>query len=100
MEDYIAAGFDPAAFWSLTPRLYLIHVEGAAQRSRRERVALVEAMWVGTHVDHDGLNQYIREIQQLAPPEPLPPEALAGQLARASAGVGVITMADYLNMRG
>jgi hypothetical protein len=36
------AGFDPAVFWDLTPRLYLIHMRGAAERqnaaTRRLRV--------------------------------------------------------------
>lgn len=35
--DYIAAGLPPERFWTLTPRLYLIEMAGAAERQRRER---------------------------------------------------------------
>ncbi|WP_376872387.1 hypothetical protein [Albirhodobacter sp. R86504] len=93
------AGFDPAAFWRLTPRLYLAQLEGARQRSARDRAMIAEAAWIGANVNHKGLDQYIAELQQTAPREPLPVEALAGQLARASAQVGVIRMADYLNSK-
>jgi hypothetical protein len=100
LQAYIAAGFDPAAFWRLTPRLYLLHLEGAAQRARNQRVMAVEAAWIGANVNQNGLNQYIGEIQQVGPREALPAEALAGQLARASARVGVISMSDYLKSKG
>lgn len=43
LRDYIAAGFVPEAFWRLTPRLYLTHMEGAAKRLSRER----ELVWFG-----------------------------------------------------
>jgi hypothetical protein len=32
----VAAGFDPLAFWRLSPRLYLVHMKGARQRLERE----------------------------------------------------------------
>ena len=35
--DYIAAGLPPERFWTLTPRLYLLEMQGAAERMRRER---------------------------------------------------------------
>lgn len=34
--DYIAAGFDPLAFWGLTPRLFDLHMQGAQARIERE----------------------------------------------------------------
>lgn len=34
--DYIAAGFDPAAFGHLTPRLYQLHMQGAIKRAERD----------------------------------------------------------------
>jgi len=37
LKNYIAAGFDPAAFWGLTPREYAIHLEGAELREQRAR---------------------------------------------------------------
>lgn len=36
MIDYVAAGFDPAAFWGLTPRLFDLHMQGAIKRFERE----------------------------------------------------------------
>lgn len=36
MRDYVAAGFDPSAFWALTPRLYSVHMEGALARIERD----------------------------------------------------------------
>lgn len=35
--EYIGAGLPPERFWNLTPRLYLIEMQGAAERMRRER---------------------------------------------------------------
>ena len=37
MKNYIAAGFDPARFWDLTPRLYVTEMEGAEQRAKVRR---------------------------------------------------------------
>lgn len=34
--DYTAAGFDPLAFWSHTPRLFDLHMQGAKERLARE----------------------------------------------------------------
>lgn len=36
MRGYVSAGFDPAGFWSLTPRLYLAQMKGAGARLERE----------------------------------------------------------------
>lgn len=33
------AGFDPAAFWGLTPRLYMIHMRGARKRIEMQAMA-------------------------------------------------------------
>lgn len=33
LENYVAAGFDPAAFWGLSPRLYVAHMAGAQRRA-------------------------------------------------------------------
>jgi hypothetical protein len=48
LQNYIAAGFDPARFWDITPRLFLIEMEGAALRMRRER----ELVWWGAMLPH------------------------------------------------
>lgn len=36
-QDYIAAGFDPARFWEITPRLYVLEMQAAQERLKRER---------------------------------------------------------------
>lgn len=36
LVDYTAAGFDPLAFWGLTPRLFDLHMQGAKERLARE----------------------------------------------------------------
>lgn len=46
LESYIAAGLDPAAFWSLTPRLYLVHMTGASARLEREHK---DRAWLAYH---------------------------------------------------
>ncbi|MFD2173977.1 hypothetical protein [Rhodobacter lacus] len=48
MRDYTAAGFEPGAFWGLTPRLLTIHLEGAAKRLQRER----ELVWFSAMLPH------------------------------------------------
>lgn len=37
LKRYIAAGFDPARFWKITPRLFVLEMDGASQRLQRER---------------------------------------------------------------
>lgn len=48
MRSYAAAGFDPAAFWHLTPRLYLAHMRGASDRLEREHR---DRAWLAWHVE-------------------------------------------------
>lgn len=48
LRAYILAGFDPARFWDLTPRLYQIEMAGATARHRRER----EMLWIGAMLPH------------------------------------------------
>lgn len=47
LADYISAGFDPDAFWRLTPRLYLVHMRGAAARREIEQS---EREWLAWHI--------------------------------------------------
>ncbi|MCW1932610.1 hypothetical protein [Pararhodobacter zhoushanensis] len=37
MKDYIAAGGCPARFWDLTPRLFVLEMEGMVARQQREQ---------------------------------------------------------------
>jgi hypothetical protein len=48
LKSYIAAGFDPARFWEITPRLFALEMAGAVDRDRRAR-ALV---WWGAMMPH------------------------------------------------
>lgn len=41
-------GLDPARFWEITPRLFLVEMEGAALRIERER----EMVWWGAMLPH------------------------------------------------
>jgi hypothetical protein len=44
MEAYTAAGFDPGAFWALSPRLYQAHMNAAAKRAERDQnMAMMQA---------------------------------------------------------
>jgi len=40
LKEYIAAGFDPARFWDLTPRLFVTEMEGAALRAESRRTEI------------------------------------------------------------
>ena len=48
MRSYVAAGFEPSAFWGLTPRLYLAQMRGAAERLEREHR---DRAWLAWHVE-------------------------------------------------
>jgi len=48
LQSYVAAGFDPAGFWSLSPRLYLSHMRGAGGRLQREHR---DRAWLAWHVE-------------------------------------------------
>jgi hypothetical protein len=37
LRGYIAAGFDPARFWKITPRLFALEMEGASDRAEIRR---------------------------------------------------------------
>ena len=48
LRAYVGCGLDPASFWTLTPRLYLAHMRGAADRledKHRNRA------WLAWHVE-------------------------------------------------
>lgn len=45
LVSYIDAGFDPAAFWDITPRLYMLHMRGAEARLKREAQDRREQAW-------------------------------------------------------
>jgi hypothetical protein len=43
---YVAAGLPPERFWTLTPRLYMIEMRGAADRLERQRRERIEDAWL------------------------------------------------------
>lgn len=46
LEDYTAAGFDPAAFWELSPRLFVAQMRGAVRRNENRRNAGIADAWL------------------------------------------------------
>lgn len=44
---YIGAGLPPDRFWEITPRLYLMELDGARIRLDREAQGRIEAAWLG-----------------------------------------------------
>jgi hypothetical protein len=46
LQSYIEAGFSPTEFWTLSPRLYLIHMLGARSRMQREHS---DRAWLAWH---------------------------------------------------
>lgn len=45
LEAYIAVGFAPDGFWPLTPKLYQLHMNGAAERAKIDRVNRAWLAW-------------------------------------------------------
>lgn len=64
MQNYIGAGLDPARFWDITPRLYLIEMEGVGLRLRRER----ELVWWGAMLPHLDKPRSLEDF--VTPPDP------------------------------
>lgn len=82
--DWVAAGFDEAAFWRQTPRTLDLCFRGAAQRALRERQNTFSAVW---HIEalarsgkkfpkHDAFVQ----PEKKAAREPMNPALIAARL--------------------
>lgn len=97
-ETYVSAGFVPAAFWGLTPRLLVCQLRAAARRRDQAQALAAEAAWVGAHHDHRALQKYTAALR--GEETSLPPEALAGMARAATTGLPEMTWADYLKQRG
>lgn len=80
VSDYAAAGFDPNAFWSLTPRLYLAHMAGAGQRLEREAK---DAAWLAWHVAALGRTKKLPKFTEFLRPK-ANPRAQVGWQAQAA----------------
>lgn len=46
LRAYAGAGFDPGAFWGLTPKLYVAHMRGAGDRVESSVKAGIQAAWI------------------------------------------------------
>jgi hypothetical protein len=46
LAGYVSLGFDPAAFWGLTLRMYMAHTKGAMQRLEREHGERAWQAWM------------------------------------------------------
>lgn len=44
-RNYIAAGFSPDGFWTLTPRLYAVHLDAAMARMKIEMSMRNRSAW-------------------------------------------------------
>ncbi|WP_295450087.1 hypothetical protein [uncultured Pseudophaeobacter sp.] len=77
LEAYVAAGFpDPAAFWSLTPRLYLALMKGAGQRLEREHKDRAWQVWHIAALSRVDALPSFDEFLGAGPVEPQSPETL------------------------
>lgn len=88
MEAYIAAGFDPAQFWGLTPRLYLAQMRGALERLEQEQKAREWTVWhtaalVRAEQLPDFANFSGGRVSQAKPQTPKEVLAMGEALARA-----------------
>jgi len=86
LQAYVAAGFDPAAFWSLTPRLYFVQMQGARDRLQREQR---DRSWLAWHVAAlmraDQIPDFTQFVEGVAtkPQTPEMQKAMVLALARA-----------------
>lgn len=99
LRAHVAAGLDPAAFWLLTPREWLVRMRGAGERLTAARASAATAAWVGTHLDGKGLDAWIERTSR-GPAPPLSPDAVDRMLTHTAAGLPVLTMDDYRKMKG
>lgn len=72
-------------------------MDAARQRERNQMVQTAQAVWRGTHLDGRDLQAWCAEL--LGQDMRLPPEALAGTLAKFSVGMHKITWAEALKER-
>ncbi|WP_428924995.1 hypothetical protein [Marinibacterium sp. SX1] len=97
LEDFLAAGYRAVDFWGLSPRLYLAHMRAARRRVGEGQAAAAEAAFVGARSSERGLQRFVAAVT--GRDNAMPPEALDGMIRSASAGMQVISMAEYLKRR-
>lgn len=65
LAAYVAAGFAPGDFWSLTPGLYRAQMEGARDRDER---AFHTQKWVAWHIAALGRMEKLPSFEDFATP--------------------------------
>lgn len=94
--DWIAAGFDPAAFWIQTMRGVQRALRGAARAARLRLAEATHAAWLGRNLDQAGLQQVLDELSRPQGSRVAPTTAaLAASMASMNSKLGAITMDDY-----
>jgi len=94
LRGYVSAGFDPEQFWSLSPRMYLAHMSGAADRIKREGRDRIEAAWTTAALSRA---DKMPRLAKILGEEPLKqrPEEVAARLAALSSSLPTITQAEW-----
>lgn len=72
----MAAGFSPAEFWGLTPKLYIIHMNGLGLRLEREAK---DAAWLAWHIAALGRVTKLPRLQQFIPGRKVAPKPKSWQ---------------------
>lgn len=83
--DFIAAGFDPSRFGSLTLRQVQVWMRGAAQRNAHDMARMARSVWVGSQLNSDGLDRFI--ALALGDDIQVPPEQAVFALQASTAGL-------------
>lgn len=99
LEDYVAAGLDPAAFWSLTPRLFLCQMRGARRRAEGEDHLSTYQAWLTarlTRIDKiPGLGKLLGRRQS-----PGSREDLKSRLTAMSSALPKVSLTEWQMRQG
>ncbi|MDZ7906337.1 MAG: hypothetical protein U5N55_11605 [Cypionkella sp.] len=85
-SDYIAAGLPPDRFWDLTPRLYMIEMQGAANRLDREHKDRLAGAWLAATLSRSKRIPALEKLtapaaKRLKPQTPIEKQAMFDALA-------------------
>lgn len=96
--SYIAAGLPCERFWDLTPRLYLIEMEGARGRLEREQKDRLEGAWYGELLRRQKKLPKLEKLLAGDPP-PKSKEELQAALSAIRERLPAITLEHYLERK-
>lgn len=80
LTAYASAGFDPAHFWGLTPRLYVLHMNGARDRLEMEQR---NRAWLAWHVEALHRQKKLPDLQKFAGGRAARPEPQSAEVLTA-----------------